>query len=237
MRAYTDSNNYATVNRGYRMVAVFDSSSSYYGKDVYAANYRSDGVWEFRYGDDVSRYNRATFYLLCKSCDGGSRFNSNTTLDGRRIMDSETFWLDTSGRVSDNNSNDDQDLALKNLRYSYFSRGNDVEVTLETTIENEGRYETRLDELTYEIEVDGDRLSTRDYDIQHVRTDCDDNSVRSYDDEDIDIDAGDECEITVEITMDRDEVEDEWVDIVVEIESREDDYSANDDEEIRFRVN
>jgi hypothetical protein len=198
----------------------------------------------FDSGDDI------TIYVLCKYCRSGTTFRSDSILDGWRVLDSKRYRISTSSRYSNNYNryddryndryndryDDDYDLEISRVRYSYDLDRNDAEVRLITTIENVGDREIELDELEYTIEVDGDRLSSRDYDIDHVRTRCDDSNVRSSRSTRIDIERRDECEITVEITFDADDVEDEIMEIEVELDSSEDRNSRNDNKTVRFRL-
>jgi hypothetical protein len=104
---------------------------------------------------------KVTLYLLCKTCRSGSVFRSDSILDGWRISDTKNYRISTSSRYSSNSYNgynnsyydDDYDLEIQRLRYSYDLDRNDAEVRLTTTVRNVGDRDVILDRLEYDIEV------------------------------------------------------------------------------------
>ena len=235
IEAVDENGNEAERRDGYTVVAVFNQNFG--GENVFAATYVDDGEWEFVFGNRLDDDNTVTFYLLCSDCYGSSFFDKDSVLDGWTIMDKRSYDIEDEISVGSSSSNADEDLAITKLTYDYdFVGGNEVEVELTTTIKNVGDRDIELDELEYDVEVDDAFFSSSRYDIDHIETDCDDNSIDEDEDEDIEIEEGDECEITVLFTFDEDEVEDEYLEIIVELQSNDDEYSPNNDRSVRFRV-
>jgi hypothetical protein len=181
-----------------------------------------------------------TLYLLCRTCSSGDRFRSDSILDGWRVLEERTFEFETDYSDRDDDrfryGSEEDDLAIDDVRRSIDYDRDEVIVELEITVSNEGDRTNILEELRYDIEVDNDRLSSRDYDIDHVRTECEDRGINRNDDEDVRIDRNDECTFEVEITLDRDEVEDEIVEIEILADATRDDRSSNNRDTVRFRA-
>ena len=252
----------ASANRGYRVVAVSTASDK-----VIAANYEARGsyrslrMYEYFYqGDEL------TLYLLCDDCNFGEPFPVRGRMQGRSVIDAQTFEIDMYGdhfdqrypvdhsscgcgydcdtdghdHYDDYRGGDrygsEQDFSIRRVEYDYDVRSRHTEVLIATTIRNESRYEGELEWLGYTITVDGHRVHSNDYDIDHIKTDCDDTSVSSSRGRNLDIEGYDECEILVEIELDSDDVWKEDVQIGVKLESRDDDYSGNNYETVRFTV-
>jgi len=222
----------------YRVVAKIDQ----WRDRTYAASYEWSGYWRLRLANTFDSRDRVTLYLLCKTCRSGSVFRSDSILDGWRIADTKNYSVSTSSRYSSDrytsNSyyDDDYDLELQRLRYTYDLNRNDAEVRLTTTVRNVWDRDVILDELEYEIEVDWRRLSSRNYTIDHIRTDCDDSYVNSRRYTRFEIERRDSCDITVEFTFDADDVEYERMEIEVQLDADRDGNSRNDTKTVRFDI-
>lgn len=228
---------------GVRVVAVLQDGN--YEIDTVAAN-DNGSYWSLTLSDQFDRVDKMTVYLLCNHCDSGSTFQGSL-FHGWKVLDSERYTVSiTASRNTRNdrydddysyhNNNDDYDLEVSDVSYRYDGNGRDVDVQIETTVENIWSRDNTLESLSYTVELDGRRLSTSRYDIDHIRTDCDDNWVDRDDTRNLPMDEDDECEITVEFTFDQDEVEDEYLEITVEAEARRDDNTRNNEESVRFYV-
>jgi hypothetical protein len=239
VKAYEDGY-VASPRNGYRLIAVIDDDR--YDEREYSASYNyGSNYWEFNRRIDADG-DYITFYLLCEDCEG--RYSSSHYDDYRYrsdydIIDSKRYRLDNFSshrtRYDDRyRYDDDDDLGIRLLRYDYDFVRDDLIIEVTTTIENYGDDENVIEDLHYEIEVDNDRLSSYEYDIDHLETDCDDSHVDRYDERDIDIDEGDQCEIVVEITLDADDAEDERVEIEVEVEADDDDNTSNNRRTVSF---
>lgn len=212
--------------------------------DTVAANERGS-YWSLVLSDQFDRVDEMRIYLLCQDCDRGSRFQWNL-FNNWRILDNETYdvSLSRTSRTTYNDryyddydyGNDEYDLQVRSVDYQYDWNWRDVDVELEVVVRNIGERDNTLEELTYDIEVDGRRVSSSRYDIDHRSTRCDDRNVDRNDDRNISVDEWDECTIIVEITFDQDDVEDEYLDIEVTAEARRDDDTSNNDDSVRFRV-
>lgn len=167
--------------------------------------------------DDCYRYSNGRYYYDTRYCHNNNNhyYNNNNYYTNDR----------------------DDDLVLQDVRYRTTTNRYDTEINLTSTVYNASRYELELDGLEYDIEVNGRRLSRSDYDIDHTRTSCDDSSVSSSRDENIDIERYDECDIQVEITIDDDELDrGDYVEINVSLESNDDHDRSNNARVVRFRV-
>jgi hypothetical protein len=183
-------------------------------------------------------------YLLCDNCTRGSNFQW-TLFNNWKVLDTEQYdvSLTRTTRYDDRYYYDDDwysderyDLEIRSIDYQYDNNGREVDVQVEVTVRNIWELDNTLDRLEYEIEVDGRRLSSSRYDINHIRTTCDDRWVDRDDTRNLPIDENDECTILVEIVFDEDDVEDEYVEIFVEAIARRDDNTRNNEEEVRFLV-
>lgn len=216
--------------------------------DTVAAN-EVGAYWSLILSDQFDRVDEIRIFLLCQECDRGSRFQWNL-FNNWRVLDNEKYDVSLSRTYNNNynnryyndryydnnNSNDEDDLQLRSLEYEYDGNGRDVDIELEVMVRNIGERDNILESLSYDVEIDGRRISSNRYDIDHKSTRCDDRNANRNDDRNITIDEWDECTIIVEITFDQDDVEDEYVEIEVSVNARRDDDSSNNDKSVRFRV-
>lgn len=201
-----------------------------------------------------TKYNKSPFRgwtvldTITYSLDIENNRYSNNNYNNRYYNDCYDSRWRYNSRYCDNNDRyynnnyynnhhyNDGDLWLTRLEYEYDERSNDSVIELVTTVKNYSRYELTLDELQYDVEINGRRArETSDYRVYHKRTQCDDSSVRSSASEDIDIEGHDECEITVELRFDNDLYNDR-VEIEVELDSRDDDTNSNNTRRVEFSV-
>lgn len=227
-------------NTEVRVVAeLFDGNRKV---DTVAANERGS-YRSLVLSDQFDRVDEIKIYLLCEDCTRGNSYQWNL-FNNWRVLDTEEYDVSLTRTTryndryydDDRYSNDDDDLEIRSLDYEYNWNGREVEVQVEVVVRNIWERDNTLDEIQYEVEVDGRRISTNRYDIDHVRTTCDDRGVDRDDTRNLPIDTNDECTVTVEITFDEDDVEDEYVEVFVEAIARRDDNTSNNEDEVRFRV-
>lgn len=248
-------------SNNYRMMAEFSwRSQKYYGN--FTRNGTWDFSFWRQFSDERSvtftllSWNReidsVTYSIDIEDYRYDNRRNhSRDYNDGRRYDDRNTrryddcdeywrydsrycdeYWRDDYYRDDDRNT----DLLVKHVWYTYGRRSNDLVIELTTTVRNNSRYEAELEELYYDIEINNRRVrENSDYKIYHKRTQCDDSNNRSSASQDIEIEAYDECEITVEVIFDSDLYRSD-VEVEVEIDSRDDDNNSNNSKRVAFSV-
>jgi hypothetical protein len=114
------------------------------------------------------------------------------------VLDTETYDVSLSRTYTttyndryyddDTYGDDEYDLQLRSLEYEYDGNGRDVDVELEVTVRNIGERDNTLDSLSYDIEIDGRRVSSNRYDVDHRSTRCDDRNTNSNSSRNISID-------------------------------------------------
>ena len=209
--------------------------------DTVAANERGS-YRSLVLSDQFDRVDEMKLYLLCQECDRGTQYHWRLFRD-RRVLDTEEFDVSIT-RTSrydryydrDRSDNNDYDLEIRSLEYQYDGNGREVHVNLTTVVRNIWERDNELEKLEYKVEIDGRRVSSSRYDINHRRTDCDDRSVDRNDTRNLTIDEDDECEITIEFVFDQDTVEDERLEIFVEVIAQRDDNIRNNEDDVSFFV-
>lgn len=209
--------------------------------DTVAANERGSS-WSLILSDQFDRIDEMKIYLLCEECTRGNRFQWSL-FNNRRVLDTEQYDVSLIRTTRydtyydyDRYSNNDDDLEIRSIDYQYDNDGREVDVEIEVVVRNRWERNNVLERLEYEVEVDGRRISSSRYDIDHRRTICDDSGVGRNETRNLPIDENDECVVIVEFVFDDDEVEDEYVEITVEAIARRDDNARNNGESIRFFV-